>query len=237
MLNRKIVLVALLLLFNLVSAQSQSDMKYNGEKVNPLDKDGNKIGVWKLFNPRNNVVVEGRVVNDEKLEDITYTMNGVVFAKQHNDSIFDILDKGVLVRLKLQKKSPSDLDTIKANSSKLPLGMYDLCFIREDGTLFDENISNVFFGLARIDAFMYEGLASYLGDNIRKTSTMNGGGMVHIYVILGRNGELTDAKITRSENTSLNAESLRVIKKMPRWQPSFFLGEFNRMSFTIPIVH
>lgn len=48
-------------------------------------------------------------------------------------------------------------------------------------------------------------------------------------------GRLTNLSITKSVDSRLDKEALRIIKKMPKWEPGQFGGKIVRMKYSQPI--
>jgi len=60
-------------------------------------------------------------------------------------------------------------------------------------------------------------------------------GKVFVSFVVDTNGSISNVKITRGVDTSLDKEALRVVKAMPKWIPGKQNGEAVRVSFTVPI--
>lgn len=60
-------------------------------------------------------------------------------------------------------------------------------------------------------------------------------GMVICSFIVKADGRISDIQIVRSINPLLDAEAIRVIKKMPKWVPSKQEGKPIPVKFTLPI--
>ena len=236
---RKIRLLLLLVISLKGELFAQTFMDYGGELLNEMDvKNEAKVGVWKLFNPYNGVIVEGKVVNNKRLEDITYTVNGVVFAKQLNDSVFDILENGALVRMKLRKEVPSDTDTTDSTiqPDEWSVRKKHLSFIREDGTFLDEKQTRTLLDLCEIRPIFYGDFISFFKHHLKYWPDGKRSVRIAVYFVIDINGEIMGSRIEKSENRAFNREVLRVVRKMPRWQPGFFLGEFGRIGITFPVI-
>lgn len=81
-------------------------------------------------------------------------------------------------------------------------------------------------------------LMTYLSQNIRYPvlAAENGiQGRVVCSFIVERDGSLTDVKVSRSVDPSLDREALRVIKSMPRWMPGKNNGSTVRVKYTLPV--
>lgn len=60
-------------------------------------------------------------------------------------------------------------------------------------------------------------------------------GKVYVNFVVGKDGQVTDAKVIRSVDPSLDKEALRVVNSLPRWKPGLQRGEPVRVSFSVPI--
>lgn len=60
-------------------------------------------------------------------------------------------------------------------------------------------------------------------------------GRVLVGFIVNKTGILSDIKIVQSVSDELDEEAIRVIKKMPKWEPGMQDGEAVRVSFMLPI--
>ena len=54
--------------------------------------------------------------------------------------------------------------------------------------------------------------------------------------IIEKDGSISDVKISRSVDPSLDREALRVVKAMPKWTPAKLKGKPVRTKCSIPIV-
>lgn len=60
-------------------------------------------------------------------------------------------------------------------------------------------------------------------------------GVVHVRYAVERDGSITDVKVMKSVDPSLDKEAVRVIKSMPRWKPGKQKGETVRVRQTVPV--
>lgn len=61
-------------------------------------------------------------------------------------------------------------------------------------------------------------------------------GRVIAQFVVGKDGNIKNAKIVRSVDQELDAEALRVINAMPKWKPAMHKGEVVNVKYTLPIV-
>ena len=82
-------------------------------------------------------------------------------------------------------------------------------------------------------------LMSFLSSNIKYpvVAQENGvQGRVIVGFVVERDGSITDVKVMRSVDPSLDREAQRVVKTMPRWKPGKQNGSAVRVKYTVPVV-
>ena len=82
-------------------------------------------------------------------------------------------------------------------------------------------------------------LYSYLKKNINyptKARLQNISGRVVVAFVVEKDGTVTDAKVVKSVSASIDAEALRVVREMVKWNPGKFKGENVAVRFMLPIV-
>lgn len=60
-------------------------------------------------------------------------------------------------------------------------------------------------------------------------------GKVYIQFVIEKDGSITDVKVVRGVDASLDKEAVRVIKSMPKWKPGKQRNKPVRVSYTLPI--
>lgn len=70
-------------------------------------------------------------------------------------------------------------------------------------------------------------------DEAKKKGTQ---GKVFVSFVVGKDGTVTNAKIAKGADPLLDAEALRVVGTMPKWNPGKEKGEAVAVQFTLPIV-
>ena len=94
-----------------------------------------------------------------------------------------------------------------------------------------------------------EEMPSFPGGNVALMSYLNGNtkypvvaqengvqGKVIISFVVERDGSISDVKVARSVDPSLDREAQRVVKSMPRWTPGKQNGQTVRVKYTVPVV-
>lgn len=82
-------------------------------------------------------------------------------------------------------------------------------------------------------------LMKYLASNIKYpvVAQENGvQGRVIVSFVVERDGSISDVKVARSVDPSLDREAQRVVKSMPRWSPGKQNGSTVRVKYTVPVV-
>ena len=82
-------------------------------------------------------------------------------------------------------------------------------------------------------------LMSYLNGNTKYpvVAQENGvQGKVIISFVVERDGSISDVRVARSVDPSLDREAQRVVKSMPRWSPGKQNGSTVRVKYTVPVV-
>ena len=84
----------------------------------------------------------------------------------------------------------------------------------------------------------YQALMDYLNKSIKYPviAEENGiQGRVVCTFVVERDGSITDVKVVRSVDPSLDKEAVRVLKAMPKWIPGKQNGSAVRVKFTLPV--
>ena len=61
-------------------------------------------------------------------------------------------------------------------------------------------------------------------------------GRVIVSFVVERDGSITDVRVVRSVDPSLDREASRVVRSMPRWSPGKQNGSTVRVKYTVPVV-
>ncbi|MBQ6761079.1 MAG: energy transducer TonB [Prevotella sp.] len=84
----------------------------------------------------------------------------------------------------------------------------------------------------------YQALFDYLDKNIKypaKAVKNKIQGRVIVQFIVDEKGNLSDIKVVKSVEPYLNAEAVRVVKSMPRWNPGMQNGKAVKVRYTLPV--
>lgn len=81
-------------------------------------------------------------------------------------------------------------------------------------------------------------LRKWIADNVKYPviAAENGiQGKVYVTFVVDKDGSVTNARIARGVDPSLDQEALRVVNKLPKWKPGKQRGKPVRVSYTVPI--
>lgn len=73
----------------------------------------------------------------------------------------------------------------------------------------------------------------YLSKNLKMQRDQTG--KVYLRFIVEKDGTITNPIVWKSARPEIDAEALRVIKKMPKWEPALISGNAIRQLYTVPI--
>lgn len=82
-------------------------------------------------------------------------------------------------------------------------------------------------------------MMKYIADNLRYPAKAEDAGIqgrVIISMIIEKDGSISNPSITRSVNPDLDAEAIRIISNMPKWNPGTQRGEKVRVRYTVPVM-
>lgn len=83
-----------------------------------------------------------------------------------------------------------------------------------------------------------EALRNFVTNNIQypeEASKKEISGRVFVSFVIGKDGSVQNVKVARSVDPQLDAEAIRVVKSMPKWNPGQHRGKPVKVSYTIPI--
>jgi len=84
------------------------------------------------------------------------------------------------------------------------------------------------------DAAMY----AWLGNNIiypAAASEDGASGKVTVAFVVEKDGRISNVRVVRGKHPALDAEALRVVKKMPKWTPGRNNGQPVRVTYNLPV--
>lgn len=209
----------LLLLFCL-QAFAQSNIIYNGEQINALDAANNKTGLWKAFDDEKDLLITCEYKDGLPISETKYYKDSRLIATYDNVEIFTII-RTTNIKAKLLTKE--DKTTV----------LTDL-----DGKELDKKIQDFFKENCQISPKYYGGeksFLSYINTNIDKAKAHNKSGKMIVKFWIDSNGYYEAAEIKESINPAMDAEAIKVLKNMARWQPGHRHGKFATATYNIPI--
>ena len=115
-------------------------------------------------------------------------------------------------------------------------------YIYEEDTLIELDTTKVYeFAVVPEKPEYYGGekeLLKYFFENIKITDTLDNYNISKIYFefVIERNGKVTNPRIIRGGNNTVNREVIRVINSLPDWQPGKINGIPVKVKYIMPII-
>ena len=234
-----------------LNAETVTDVVYDQPQKNPVAQPASTISQPMGLNEV--VVIEQApaVQQDTK----TYTIRGVVKDKEKKDAIV-----GAVIRISgsklgtvtdrngefsLEAKKGDRIEVMYvgyANGTVVvsdPQVKFDIRLQKDDSDVSSTN-DNPLDVVEEMPQFPggAAALMQYLSKNIRypeEAHKNNIQGRVIVNFIVETDGSITEAKVRRSIHPLLDAEALRVINAMPKWNPGMQGGKPVRVKYTVPV--
>lgn len=102
----------------------------------------------------------------------------------------------------------------------------------------DTGETEVFAVVEDMPSFPGGNVTKWIGKNVKYPviAAENGiQGKVFVQFVIEKDGSITDVKVVRGVDASLDKEAIRVIQSMPKWKPGKQRGKPVRVSYTLPI--
>ena len=234
-----------------LNAETVTDVVYDQPQKNPVVQPDSTISQPMGLNEV--VVIEQApaVQQDTK----TYAIRGVVKDKEKKDAIVGAVirisgsTKGTVTdrngEFSLEAKKGDRIEVMYvgyANGTVVvsdPQVKFDIRLQKDDSDVSSTN-DNPFDVVEEMPQFPggAAALMQYLSKNIRypeEAHKNNIQGRVIVNFIVETDGSITEAKVTRSIHPLLDAEALRVINAMPKWNPGMQGGKPVRVKYTVPV--
>ena len=112
---------------------------------------------------------------------------------------------------------------------------------QDSGPMILKEVNNKVFDVVEVQPSFPGGvsaLMAWLGENIQypKVAEENGiQGRVVVSFVVEKDGSVSDVKVTRGVDPSLDKEALRVVSSMPNWNPGMQDGEPVRVKYNLPL--
>lgn len=199
-----------------------------------------------------NIIFKGALISQEEIEDmkLQYKITNIdrldalylyPELKEHltADTYTIVFEKDDPSRLELFKKLDITIDPTDDDKPSIePFGISEDDYLSQSN--FSSNGEQVFAIAEEMPQFPGGDMAlyNYIKDNVDYPSISKENGIegkVYVYFVIGSDGAVTNVKIARGVDPSLDAEALRVIRSLPNWVPGKQRGENVAVSYNVPI--
>lgn len=102
----------------------------------------------------------------------------------------------------------------------------------------DTGETEVFVVVENMPTFSGGNVQKWIAKNVKyPVLAMENGiqGKVFVQFVIEKDGSITDVKVLRGVDASLDKEAIRVVQAMPKWNPGKQRGKAVRVSYTLPI--
>ncbi len=130
-----------------------------------------------------------------------------------------------------------DLEILDAEDQSENQVVEDFSDIGEYGDV-DTGETEIFMVVEDMPSFPGGNVQKWIAKNVKyPVLAMENGiqGKVFIQFVIEKDGSITDVKVVRGVDSSLDKEAVRVVSSMPKWKPGKQRGKPVRVSYTLPI--
>lgn len=130
-----------------------------------------------------------------------------------------------------------DLEILDAEDQSENQVVEDFSDIGEYGNV-DTGETEIFMVVEDMPSFPGGNVQKWIAKNVKyPVLAMENGiqGKVFIQFVIEKDGSITDVKVVRGVDSSLDKEAVRVVSSMPKWKPGKQRGKPVRVSYTLPI--
>jgi TonB family protein len=219
------------------SVDEEGNITINGKKVQKIMVDGNKIVLPdKKDGKEPLIVIDGKVATREQMQALDHntidhinTINESkkdilkVYANRYNaDTSNGIIFINTKEFAKNGKKEPVVVVVAKKpqEEENEPQGVFDVV----------ENMPEYPGGAPEMMKFLATNV-KYPDEAFSKGIE----GRVILTFIVEKDGSISNVKVVKSVNETLDAEAVRVVEMMPKWKPGKQNGRDVRVKYTIPV--
>ncbi|BAX81378.1 M56 family metallopeptidase [Labilibaculum antarcticum] len=226
-----IPVVCAVLLFNLQIVEVQAQEKKIEKVVNIIELTG------QLIDEHDTPVEGATILNRSNEVGVTSDRNGKFKLLVVEDATLGVRSEGyarkVLILDELTKYAEKT-----ENGYFVKIKMYSESSAQKDEAYYKDE--QVFVTVDQMPEFPGGELEmqKYIAKNVKypKDAQQKGiSGRVFVTFVVNKEGEVDQARVIRGASPSLDAESVRVIKSMPKWKPGKQRGEAVNVSYTVPI--
>lgn len=202
-----------------INIMAQKIIDYKGKKINELDNNNNKTGVWKLFDEQKKILITSSFVDDNFVSDTNFYKDSILIASYNNKDKLKIFKDSEIIICNFFRKEDKSQTLIDLNGKEI-----------------DNDILKFYYlNVGEVMPMFYGGkskLYEFISNNFNSKGNR---GKLKIEFYVDTKGFTTQIKVVESTNEKLNDEAIRIISILPRWQPGFQGGEFVNVFYRLPI--
>lgn len=207
----------LILIYSLTSC-AQNAIQYNNETINALDENNNQIGVWRMYDEKNNILISCEFKDGNLVSDTQFYKDSKLIASYNNQDTLEIYKDSNTIVCNYFRKADNSQTLIDSSGNEL-----------------NSEILKYYYQSAQVMPMFYGGvnkLYEFIGNNFNSNGNV---GRVKVQFYIDSKGYATDIEIKESTNPKLDSEAKRIVSILPRFQPAHQGGTFVRYPYAIPI--
>ena len=208
----------LLLFIYSITAFAQNTIEYRNETINALDENNNQMGIWKMYDEKNNVLISYEFKDGNLVSDTKFYKDSKLIASYNNKNKLEIFKDSKTIVCNFFRRADNSQTLIDANGKEL-----------------DSEIIKYYYQSAEVMPMYYGGtgkLYEFIGHNFKNNGNK---GKVKVQFYIDSKGYASEIEIKESTNPKLDTEAKRIVSLLPRWQPGYQGGRFVRCPYVIPI--
>lgn len=201
-----------------ITSFAQNSIEYKNETINALDENNNQIGIWKMYDEKNNVLISCEFKDGNLISDTKFYKDSKLIASYNNKNKLEIYKDSKTIACNYFRKADNSQTLIDSNGKEL-----------------DSEIIKYYTQSAQVMPMYYGGankLYEFIGNNFNSNGKT---GKVKVQFYIDSKGYATEVEIKESTNPELESEAKRVVSLLPRWQPAHQGGTFVRCPYIVPI--
>ncbi len=220
-----------------VNIYSQNPIEKDEAKINYVDDNNLKQGLWTIFSENDDGAPEGDISLECKF--IDGKLDGVIRVKKG-----DKLQIAITPNPNQNKTNFKAYKRSKELTGYLIRGKKGINVFDMEGNEFSKSKRNWLIERLEFLPLFYggtENLMKIIHNTVNKKNTKGKKGSIHVVFMVDENGYIKNPKVvnedieTKDSDGLLATEALRIVNLLPRMQPGFQGSKFVKVPYKMPI--
>jgi Gram-negative bacterial TonB protein C-terminal len=189
------------------------------EKINQLNKENQKTGIWKLTSKNKDIEITTEFLEGKYVSETKYYKDKKLVASYNNQ-----LNELLIITDSISTKAKF---LINEDASRTLVGI--------DGTEIDEVLSNYFNSFSDIQPLYEGGIEKFYAFVAKNLSLGSFHGRLKIQFNVDSNGFVNNIELIEGNDVQLEKDAKKVFHKSLRWQPAHKNGVFKDTIMIFPL--